>query len=144
MQRAAPRTSVVIADDHRDMTAALVELCRAEPGWRVLGTAGTGHDLLALVRRARPALVITDVNMPGGGEHLVHALRHLACPPTVVVYSALADGPAAHRLRANGAAAVLRKGVDDPLAGARRVIGSDAAAPCRRSELADPRSNHLR
>ena len=60
----APVT-VVLADDHpiwRDgVRADLGE------GFRVVGEAGTADEAIAAIRAERPALVVCDLHMPGGG-----------------------------------------------------------------------------
>ena len=61
----APEVTVVLADDHpvwRDgVRADLAE------GFRVVGEAGTANEAIAVIRSARPDLVVCDLNMPGGG-----------------------------------------------------------------------------
>jgi DNA-binding NarL/FixJ family response regulator len=68
MQKAAPRTPptrVVLADDHpvwRDGVAADLG-----PRFEVVGHAGTATEAIAVIRDARPDLVVCDLNMPDGG-----------------------------------------------------------------------------
>lgn len=58
------RTSVVIADDQPVICAGFAALLDAQPDLRVLGTAGTGRELVRLVRARRPDVAIVDVRMP--------------------------------------------------------------------------------
>ena len=60
---------VVLADDDvllREGLASLLE----RSGFEVVGQAGDGVELLALVRSARPELAVIDIRMPPG-----HATR---------------------------------------------------------------------
>ncbi len=54
---------VVLADDTILLRAGLAELLRLE-GFDVVGEAGDAGELLALVRSARPDVVVVDVRMP--------------------------------------------------------------------------------
>lgn len=59
----APAGRIVLADDDlllREGLASLLERC----GFAVVGQAGDGAGLLALVREHRPDLVIVDIRMP--------------------------------------------------------------------------------
>ena len=56
---------VVLADDDvllREGLASLLE----RSGFEVVGQAGDGVELLALVRSARPELAVIDIRMPPG------------------------------------------------------------------------------
>jgi DNA-binding NarL/FixJ family response regulator len=60
---AAERTRVVLADDEvlfREGLASLLE----RSGFELVGQSGEPSELLALVRRLRPELVIIDIRMP--------------------------------------------------------------------------------
>jgi DNA-binding NarL/FixJ family response regulator len=57
------RGRVVVADDDVLLREGLVSLLGRE-GFDVVGQAGDGEQLLSLVRRDRPELVIVDIRMP--------------------------------------------------------------------------------
>lgn len=57
-----PRVRIVIADDHEGVLEDIRDLL--EPEFDVIGTAGDGRQLLALVEQCRPDLIITDISMP--------------------------------------------------------------------------------
>ncbi len=63
--------TVILADDHQIWRNGV----RADLGdaFRVVGEAGTAADTIALIRVARPDLVVCDLNMPGGGLQAVKA-----------------------------------------------------------------------
>ncbi|WP_418060550.1 response regulator [Pimelobacter simplex] len=55
---------VVVADDQPVICAGFAALLAAQPGVEVLGTAGDGRELVALVARTRPDVALVDVRMP--------------------------------------------------------------------------------
>lgn len=61
MSKLRPR--VILADDHPMMLMGLLKLLEA--GYEVVATVTDGRTLLAEAERLRPALVLTDVRMPG-------------------------------------------------------------------------------
>lgn len=55
---------ILIADDHVIFRQGLAALLREQPGWRVVGEAGTGKEAVELARKLAPDIVILDVEMP--------------------------------------------------------------------------------
>jgi len=98
-------TRVVLAEDDvllREGLAGLLE----RHGMEVVGQAGDGRRLVALVERLRPDLVVTDVRMPPDHavEGLVAARRIRAANPDVgiLVLSAHVEVEQAKELLASG------------------------------------------
>lgn len=58
--------TVVIADDHLVVRAGLRALIASAPDMQLIGEATNGLELVALVERVRPDVVVTDLSM---GEH---------------------------------------------------------------------------
>ena len=56
---------VVIVDDHAMLRAGLEQLLGGEPDLEVVGKAAEGAAAVALVREARPDVVLMDLQMPG-------------------------------------------------------------------------------
>lgn len=56
---------VILADDHTLVRAGIRALLERLPGVAVVGEAGNGRDVLALVQQHRPDVVLMDVSMPG-------------------------------------------------------------------------------
>ena len=71
----AETITVLIADDHELFRGGLRELLE-EFGIRVVGEAGDGDEAVGLARRARPDVVVMDLNMPRVSG--VEATRQLA------------------------------------------------------------------
>lgn len=83
---------IVIADDHVVLREGLRSLLQQVDGWDVVGEASDGFELLPLVERHTPDLVILDLSMPNlGGIESICRIRKLANQPTVLVLSARED-----------------------------------------------------
>jgi len=61
---AAPAIRVLLVEDHELYRQGLDEMLRGE-GFAVVGQAGRGADGVALALRARPDVVVMDLNLPG-------------------------------------------------------------------------------
>jgi CheY-like chemotaxis protein/anti-sigma regulatory factor (Ser/Thr protein kinase) len=55
---------ILIAEDHRMMRDALASLLEKEPGFKVVGLAADGLEAVRLARKAKPDVVLMDINMP--------------------------------------------------------------------------------
>lgn len=58
---------IVLVDDHAVVRAGYRRLLEQEPGYRVIGEAGSGEEAYALLQREAPDVVILDLTMPGQG-----------------------------------------------------------------------------
>jgi DNA-binding NarL/FixJ family response regulator len=56
---------VVVADDHPMMRYGVAAVLATAPEVDVVGAASDGWELLAIVERERPDVVVTDIAMPG-------------------------------------------------------------------------------
>ncbi|NML43393.1 response regulator transcription factor [Ramlibacter sp. G-1-2-2] len=56
---------VILADDHDLVRTGIKAVLLAIPGVEVVGEARDGEQLLALLERVRPDVVVTDISMPG-------------------------------------------------------------------------------
>ena len=102
--------TVVIADDDSRVGPAVARLLEQERDFRVVGQAATGDDAVTVAQEHRPALVLTDVRMPGGGPDLVRRLVALPHRPVVAGFSAQADVATWTGILAAGGSAYLLKG----------------------------------
>lgn len=96
---------VVIADDDvllREGLASLLE----RSGFEVVAQAGDAPELLDLVRRWQPQLVVVDIRMPPDhsteGLEAAHAIRHDHPEVAIMVLSAHAEVEHAMQLLASG------------------------------------------
>jgi DNA-binding NarL/FixJ family response regulator len=119
---------VLVVDDHPVLRAGLEAVLRAEPGFVCVGGAEDGAAMWALLRRARPDVVILDHRLGDeDGVELCRALRDEPEPPSVLLYTA-DPTPALERAAvAAGASGLVDKAVDvDALFDAIRVAGRRA------------------
>jgi two-component system response regulator HydG len=78
---------VLIVDDERSNLESL-ERIFAREGWRTAAALG-GAEALELVRRERPAVVVTDLMMPGmSGEELLRAVKTVSPETEVLLVTA--------------------------------------------------------
>jgi two-component system nitrate/nitrite response regulator NarP len=84
-------TSVLIADDHPMIAAAMEVLLRGS-AYKLVGRARTGSDALAQVQQHKPDMLLLDVNMPERtGLEVLADLRQLPDAPVVVLLTAGMD-----------------------------------------------------
>src|SRR4051794_9786398 len=62
---ADPVVRVVVADDHPMFRYGVAAVLASAPEIELVGEASDGGELLALVDRERPDVVLTDLSMPG-------------------------------------------------------------------------------
>ena len=69
-------TTVLIAEDEPLAAEALADWVKATPGLQLVAVCEDGEDALAQIRALKPALVLTDIQMPGlTGLQVVQALQ---------------------------------------------------------------------
>jgi len=103
-------TRVVIADDHVLVRRGLAELLHEMDDMQVAGEAGSGDDLLRIVRDERVDVVVMDMNMPGpSGLDLVKSLRAEFPKLPILVLSAHPEDQYAVRVVRAGAMGYLTK-----------------------------------
>ncbi len=56
---------ILLVDDHALVRGALAERLEREPGFVVVGTAGTAEEALHKARENKPHVILTDIDMPG-------------------------------------------------------------------------------
>ena len=67
---------LVVVDDHALFRAGLISLLSEMSEFLLIGEASDGEGAIDLVRKAKPDVVLMDVNMPGiGGVEAVRQLR---------------------------------------------------------------------
>ncbi len=104
-------TRVVLADDHPLFLSAL-ELSLEAAGVEVVGTCGSGDDVLGLVDKSLPDAVLLDLAMPGmDGITCVTRLAERHPDVRVVVLSATDDPKAIREVLAAGAVCFVGKSV---------------------------------
>jgi DNA-binding NarL/FixJ family response regulator len=124
-------TTIVIADDHVLFRQGLAALLREQPGWSVVGEAGSGEEAVALVRSLKPDIAVIDVEMPGiGGIEAAQRIHEVSAGTKIVALSMYANAHYRDRMRRAGAAAYVRKSqpVHELVDAIRAVLGGEAVA----------------
>lgn len=109
-----PRIRVVVADDDEAVREALEDLVRAQGDLHLVGTAQDHVELVTVVRRLRPDVVLMDVRMPGGIGWTTAGQIKAALPEVAVLaISAFDDPDVILATLAAGAAGYLVKGTSE-------------------------------
>ncbi len=119
---------VLIADDHPLMLAGIRRALERSEDIEVVGEARSGRDVIDLVERRRPQLVLMDLSMPGNtGSECIEQVRSRWPDVRVVVLSARADRASIDGALSAGASAyVIKSVVPTDLASVLRHTASDS------------------
>ncbi len=119
---------VLIADDHPLMIAGVRRALERSEDIEIAGEAHSGPELLALVERRRPQVVLTDLRMPGtDGADCIRQLRTDHPEVRIVVLSACEDRPSIDAALNAGANAYVVKSINSTDIGAvLRQAASDS------------------
>jgi len=122
---------VVVADDQALIRAGFRSLIDSEPDLEVVGEAGTGREVLDVVRAVRPDVVLMDIRMPDGdglwATEQIAADTALASVHVVIVTTFELDEYVARALKA-GASGFLVKDTEpvDLLRAVRVAVAGEA------------------
>ena len=129
--------TVLVADPHPGLRAALAVALATQAGIAVVGSAGRLEDAVAALRRQRPDVILLDLAVLA--ECGVAQLAELAAvrrSTAVLVMGVVEDAVRTrHVIRAGAAGHVMKHAPAEELAAAVR----SAARRARRLRLADPR-----
>jgi DNA-binding NarL/FixJ family response regulator len=104
---------VLIADDHRLIAEGIRRVLVEEGDFEVVGEANTGSQVLPLVRRTSPHLVLLDLRMPGlDGLSALEQIKRDHPAVKVVILSASAEPAVIQTALARGASAYVIKSVN--------------------------------
>ncbi len=107
------RIRVVLADDHALVRAGIRALLTGIAGIEVVGEAQDGHEVIQLVDRLRPRLVLMDIAMPGlnGLEATVRIVKKHPGTAVIILSMYASEEYALQALKA-GASGYLLKDAD--------------------------------
>ena len=113
---------VLIADDHRLMVEGTRQALERAGGFEIVGEATTGVQVLPLVRRLKPELVLLDLRMPQmDGLTCLAKIRKEFPDVKVAILSVSQDPELIQTALKRGASAYIVKSIDpDDLPGALR------------------------
>ncbi|MDR8409411.1 response regulator transcription factor [Nonomuraea sp. 3-1Str] len=117
---------VVIADDEDLVRAGLRIILGSEPGLEVVGEAADGAEVLPVVRRERPDVVLMDVRMPAvDGIQATRRLVSLDAPPKVIVVTTFENDDYIYdALRAGADGFLLKRTRPDELVRAVKLVAA--------------------
>ncbi|MHB9023872.1 MAG: response regulator [Armatimonadota bacterium] len=79
------KATILIADDHCVVRDGLRLLLESQDDMQVVGETGDGYEVVEMVKRFHPVIVLMDIAMPGqNGIDAARAIRE-CCPETRVV-----------------------------------------------------------
>jgi DNA-binding NarL/FixJ family response regulator len=141
-----PGIKVLLADDHPLIIAGIRRTIDHLDDMEVVGEARSGEELLQLIERRGPDLVLMDLNMPGvSGVETIERIRHSWPEIKTVVLSACDDRPTIDAaLHAGANAYVLKSAHTVDIASVLRQASSGAVfhapsyAPQRSGMRAEP------
>ncbi len=126
---------VLIADDHPLLLAGLRRTLETESDIEIVGQARSVPELLGLIERRQPRLVLTDLRMPGGdGFELIARVRDSWPEIKLVVLSASDDQASVDgALRAGASAFIVKSTASLDVASVLRQVSCGAVfhAPAR-------------
>ena len=94
------RRNVLLADANEEFRGMLREEIEKTAGFAVVGAAGDGAEVLALVERYQPDLLVMDVVLPGqDGLSVLRQLRDKGAMPKVILLSAFCSDQVAAEAR---------------------------------------------
>ena len=95
---------VLVADTVEEFRHAIIQGAACEPDFTVEGETCNGQELVDMVRRVKPDVVILDMVLEGiDGLEAVKQIRSLDYRPKVLVLSGYSGGGLAHRAAEYGA-----------------------------------------
>ncbi len=84
---------ILIADDHSLMLAGVKQALENDHGFEIVGEAGTGPEVMPLIKRRSPEIVLLDLRMPGiDGLSLLQRIR-VEHPEVKVVMCSVSTDP---------------------------------------------------
>jgi DNA-binding NarL/FixJ family response regulator len=104
---------VLIADDHRLIAEGIKRSLEASGDFEVVAEAQTGNQVLPLIRRSNPELVLLDLRMPGmDGLTTLEQIKRDHPSIKVVILSASSDEKVIQAALSKGASAYVIKSVN--------------------------------
>ena len=128
------RTSLLLVEDHASFRDAATAILEREPGFEVVGHAGSLAEARQMIDDGTPAadVAIIDLGLPDGyGGDLIKDLHRRDPQTQALVVSASLDRAEVARAVESGAAGVMHKsvGMDDVVDAVRRIGAGEMLMP---------------
>ena len=133
-----PSIPVLLVDDHSLVRRGFRRMLEDDPGIRVVGEAGDGHEAVSKAIELRPAVVVMDFALPGMNGALATRLILKSAPETAVLILSMHSEPNYVRtcLDAGARGYLLKNAVDLELVDAIKQVAGGA-------QVLDPRLERL-
>jgi len=129
--------TIIVADDHKVVRQGLRAILEAEPNFHVVGEAGNGLEVMRLVERLGPNVLVLDLMMPSlNGLEVARQVRKNSPNTQVVMLSMHRDESYVLEALKNGASGYVVKD-----AGAEELIKAIREAAANRRYLSPPLSD---
>jgi two-component system nitrate/nitrite response regulator NarL len=130
---AAPRVTVLVADDHPLFREGIARAVRERPELEFVAETGDGRVALAAIREHSPAVAVVDLRLPGlDGIGIAHAVTRDNLATRVLVLSAFSEPRFVYEAMAAGAAGYYSKDAD------REAVLDAISAVARGETRVDP------
>jgi len=118
--------TVLIADDHPLVRKGLREILEGEIDLKVVGEAGTVHEVLDSIKKNKPDVLVTDLSMPGTSAlNMIADIKQLFSKLPILVLTMHPEERFAVRTLKSGAAGYLTKDTNpDEIIKAVRIVAS--------------------
>lgn len=105
-------TRIVLADDH-PMIRTAIEVLLRDTRYKLEGTARSGTEAISEVDRAKPEILLVDLEMPeAGGMEVIRTLRARGTAPRIVILTAAIDDSSLMEARALSVEGIVLKNSD--------------------------------
>jgi len=110
---AGENLSLIIADDHTLFIDGLCLLLQGEPGIEILSIASNGRELMSLLHKHSPDIVLLDINMPGyNGFEALTRIKSFYPKIKVIMLSTYNEEHLIEKAKAGGANGYMVKNAD--------------------------------
>jgi two-component system response regulator NreC len=108
---------IFLADDHQVLRKGLNSLLSTEPGYNIIGESGDGLEVVELVERLQPDVLILDLMLKGINGLEVTRQLSKKCPKTNIIILSMHNNEAyvLEALRAGAKAYILKESPPDEL-----------------------------